>query len=51
MSNIMKKQIMTAILVEKEISDTNIMRKLNITEKELKEIPTLNSYHELKNII
>lgn len=45
----MKKQIMTVILVKKEISDTN-MRKLNITEEELKGMLILNAYHELKNI-
>ena len=45
----MKKQIMTVILVKKEISDTN-MRKLNITEEELKGMLILTAYHELKNI-
>ena len=45
----MKKQIMTVILVKKEISDTT-MRKLNITEEELKGMLILNAYHELKNI-
>lgn len=45
----MKKQIMTVILVKKEISDTN-MRKLNITEEELKGMLILNAYHELKSI-
>lgn len=45
----MKKQIMTVILVKKEISDTN-MRKLNVTEEELKGMLILNAYHELKNI-
>lgn len=45
----MKKQIMTVILVKKEISDTT-MRKLNITEEELKGMLILNAYHELKSI-
>lgn len=45
----MKKQIMTVILVKKEISDTN-MRKLNVTEEELKGMLILNAYHEFKNI-
>ena len=41
---------MTAILVHKEMSDTGLMRKLNIIEEELKAIAVLDAYHELKNI-
>ena len=41
---------MTAILVHKEMSDTGLMRKLNIIEEELKAITVLDAYHELKNI-
>lgn len=35
-------------LVDKGISDTNIIRKLNITEK-YKKIDFLKAYHELMN--
>ena len=41
---------MTAILVDKETSDTYTMRKLSVTKEKLKEIAILNAYYELKNL-